>query len=182
MKLFGGTISWKACKQATVTTSSTEAELLALSQTAREAMYLARLFKAMKYQQSEPLTILCDNSQTIRLVTEEDVKLSTRLRHVDIHNHWLRQEYKDKRIQLRWVPTAEMPADGLTKALSRQKHEKFVQDSGLVDISGRLATIRQMRKLKEDLTRSRESREQTVILADEKLKAGRQLRSDPGTS
>ena len=69
-----------------------------------------------------------------------------------------------------------MPADGLTKALSRQKHEKFVQDSGLVDISGRLATIRQMRKLKEDLTRSKESQEQMVILADEKLKAGRQLR------
>ena len=119
MKLFGGTISWQACKQATVTTSSTEAELLALLQVAREAMYLARLFRAIKYQQPEPFNILCDNSQTIQLVTEEDVKLSTRLRHVDIHNHWLRQKHKDGKIQLQWVPTAEMPADGLTKALSR---------------------------------------------------------------
>ena len=27
-----------------------------------------------------------------------------------------------------------MPADGLTKALPRQKHEKFVKQLGLVDI------------------------------------------------
>ena len=177
MKLFGGTISWKICKQATVTTSSTEAELLVLSQTAREAMYLARLFKAMKYRQSEPLTILCDNLQTIQLITEDDVKLSIRLRHVDIHNHWLRQGHKNGKIRLQWVPTAEMPADGLTKALSRQKHKRFVQISRLVDIAGRLADIRQMKKLKEDLTKtSGADQEQVVILADEKTKAERQLR------
>src|SRR6266702_8737735 len=35
MKLFGGPIAWRANKQDTVTTSSTEAELLALSQTAK---------------------------------------------------------------------------------------------------------------------------------------------------
>ena len=37
IKLFGGTIDWKASKQVTLTTSSTEGELLALSQAAKEA-------------------------------------------------------------------------------------------------------------------------------------------------
>jgi hypothetical protein len=39
MTLFGGPIAWRANKQDTVTTSSTEAELLALSQTAKEAIF-----------------------------------------------------------------------------------------------------------------------------------------------
>ena len=38
-KLYGGAIAWKASKQATVTTSSTEAELLALTTTAKEALW-----------------------------------------------------------------------------------------------------------------------------------------------
>ncbi|KAF4465435.1 hypothetical protein FALBO_7720, partial [Fusarium albosuccineum] len=37
MKLFGGMIAWRANKQTTVTTSTTEAELLALSSAAKEA-------------------------------------------------------------------------------------------------------------------------------------------------
>ena len=37
-KLYGGAIAWKATKQPTVTTSSTEAELLALTTTAKEAL------------------------------------------------------------------------------------------------------------------------------------------------
>ena len=41
MKLFGGPVTWQANKQDTVTTSSTEAELLAISQTAKESIYLS---------------------------------------------------------------------------------------------------------------------------------------------
>jgi hypothetical protein len=37
-QLYGGAIDWRAAKQSTVTTSSTEAELLALSRTAKEAV------------------------------------------------------------------------------------------------------------------------------------------------
>jgi hypothetical protein len=33
------------------------------------------------------------------------------------------------------MPTTGMPADGLMKALLRQKHEAFVRQIGLVDIS-----------------------------------------------
>jgi hypothetical protein len=40
MKLFGGLIGWQANKQDIVTTSTTEAELLALSQAAQEGQYI----------------------------------------------------------------------------------------------------------------------------------------------
>jgi len=85
-------VTWRANKQDTATTSSTEAELLALSQTAKETIYIARLFKALTLELNEPLVIQCDNKQTIRLLVAESLKLQTKLRHVDIHAHWLRQE------------------------------------------------------------------------------------------
>lgn len=43
MQLFGGTVRWRANKQATVTASTTEAKLLALSQEAREGEFVSRL-------------------------------------------------------------------------------------------------------------------------------------------
>ena len=89
MILFGGAIGWRANKQDTVTTSSTEAELLALSQTAKEAIFMSRLFKALSLELNEPLRIKCDNRQTIRLFDNSPVKLVTKLRYVDI-----RQECK----------------------------------------------------------------------------------------
>ena len=68
-----------------MTILSTEAELLALSQTAKEAIFLSRLLKAITLKLHEPLTINCDNIQTLRLITEDAAKLITKLRHIDIH-------------------------------------------------------------------------------------------------
>jgi Reverse transcriptase (RNA-dependent DNA polymerase) len=168
MMLFGGPIAWRANKQDTVTTSSTEAELLALSQTAKEAIFISRLFKAMTLELDEPLTIECDNKQTLRLLTEEATKLITKLRHVDIHHHWLRQEYAHGRVQFEWKPTTEMLADGLTKALPRQRHEGFIKMIGLDDIQDRLNRERRMEDLKDRIKEARlnkqEDAEQVVQL------------------
>ena len=124
LKLFGGPVAWRANKQDTVTTSSTEAELLALSQTAKESIYLSRLLKALSLELDEPLAIECDNRQTIRLLTES-AKLQTKLRHVDIHSHWLRQEVQRGSITLTWQESKKLMADGLTKALLRGPFDRF---------------------------------------------------------
>jgi hypothetical protein len=62
-------------------------------------------------------------------------KLVTKLEHIDVHQHWLRQEVQENQLQIEWIPTSEMPADDLTKALPRQKHKAFVRQLQLVDIS-----------------------------------------------
>ena len=47
MRLFRGLIIWKVNKQNTVTISIIKTELLGLSQTTREALYLSRLLKKL---------------------------------------------------------------------------------------------------------------------------------------
>jgi hypothetical protein len=156
MILFGGAIGWRANKQNTVTTSSTEAELLALSQTAKEGIFMSRLFKALSLELNEPLRIRCDNRQTLRLF-DKSIKLVTKLRHVDIHSHWLRQECRRGTVQLQWEATNNMVADGLTKALSRQKFAHFVKLLRLEDQTERLKLILREEELRDELKAKREA-------------------------
>ena len=138
-QLYGGAIDWRAAKQTTVTTSSTEAELLAISRTAKEAIWWRRFFENIRFDTEETLAIKCDNRQTIRILTKEVMKLDTKLRHIDIHQHWLRQEVQAGKIKVAWVPTTEMSADGLTKPLPKQKHDEFLKQLNMIDISDRLS-------------------------------------------
>ena len=51
--LFGGPIDWRAAKQKTVTTSTTEAELLALSHTTKDYLWWKRLFSSLELDLEE---------------------------------------------------------------------------------------------------------------------------------
>lgn len=139
MKLFGSVIGWRANKQNTVTTSTTEAELLALSQAAKEGQYVSRLLRELTVELDDHrIEIQCDNTQTIRLVNEEIARLQTKLRHVDIHNHWLRQEVFLKRINVVHTKSKDMIADGLTKVLPKEDFGRFRDQMGLVEIGERI--------------------------------------------
>ena len=150
MVLFGGVVGWRANKQNTVTTSTTEAELLSLSQGAKEGQFIKRLLDELSVSlDDQQIRIHCDNRQTIRLVTKEIARLQTKLRHVDIHNHWLRQEVRDGRITVEHISTKKMIANGLTKALSRNDFNDFIRQVNLVDITNQI-TERQAREMQED--------------------------------
>jgi hypothetical protein len=131
---FGGPIDWKATKQKTVTTSTTEAELLAMSEAGKSLLMWLRLFKTIMFDPGHPVALQCDNSQTIGLLLKESPQLRTKLRHIDIHQHWLRQEVQSGRLPVQWTKTSEMVADGLTKMLPRLKHAEFVRMLGMEDI------------------------------------------------
>jgi hypothetical protein len=45
------------------------------------------------------------------------------------------------RIELKWISTADMPADRLIKSLIKQKNEIFIKQLNLVNISDRLGSI-----------------------------------------
>jgi len=148
MMLFGGAINWRAARQHTVTTSSTEAELLALTYAAKETMAFKRLMADIACELGPVWRIFCDNQQTIRLVVGENERVNTRLRHVDIHNMWARQEHAKGSFEVTYLPTQQMPADGLTKLLSRQRFEHFValvklEDTGHIGHKSKGTVVRE---------------------------------------
>ncbi|KAI1003293.1 hypothetical protein K3495_g4911 [Podosphaera aphanis] len=129
--MFGGAVDWKATKQKTVTTSTTEAELLALSSIGSSSYWWHRLFSSLHFHTGLKPTVLCDNKQTVRIANAESDCIQTKLRHVDIHQHWIRQETLKGNMVVKWIPTSEQQADGFTKLLPKQLFEKFVVQLGL---------------------------------------------------
>lgn len=62
------------------------------------------------------------------------MRIQTALRHVDIHNCWVRQEAKKGHFEVKYLSTTAMPADGLTKTLDRGKFAQFIAQLGLTPI------------------------------------------------
>jgi hypothetical protein len=140
-KLFGMPIDWKATKQRSVTKSTTEAELYALSRAASELIWWNNLFRQLNFETGITPVIYCDNQQTVGIVTKATERLQTKLKHVDIHQLWLRQAVERGEVNVQWTSTTQMPADGFTKILPKQKHIDFTRQLGLEDISNRLFNL-----------------------------------------
>jgi hypothetical protein len=132
--LYGMPVDWKATVLRSVTRSTTEAELYALSAAGVESQYWNRFCHNIGFMLHTQKALWCDNAQTVRLVKGDTDRIQTKLRHVDIHQMWLRQEVDAGRITVEWKSTTEMPADGFTKLLPRQKHENFVRQLGMKDV------------------------------------------------
>lgn len=49
--------------------------------------------------------------QIVRIVNDRKDKLHTRVKHVDIHQLWIRQEIEASNLHLVWVTTKKRPAN-----------------------------------------------------------------------
>ena len=76
-QLFSGAVDWWSTKQKTVTTSSTEAELLALTNITKELYSWIQLFKAITFDTGHQAMIDCDNQQTLHLLIKNTLQLKT---------------------------------------------------------------------------------------------------------
>lgn len=77
---------------------------------------MQRLLNVSGLKLTGQLTIWCDNLQTIRLVSSDLPRLRTALRHVDIHQCWIREMVQKGTLAMQYIRIADMPADGMTKA------------------------------------------------------------------
>jgi hypothetical protein len=115
-----GAISWNSKRQPTVALSTTEAEYMAASQSAKEAIWLRQLMADVGCVQGEATIIMCDNQGCIALA--KNPKHHSRTKHIDVQHHFIREKIEDEVIELRYCPTEHMVADVLTKALGRVRH------------------------------------------------------------
>ncbi|GLB40854.1 putative mitochondrial protein [Lyophyllum shimeji] len=128
--LGSGTVSWAARKQKTVAASSCEAEYMAAFEAAQECIWLRALLKGIDHDTSHsPTTILCDNNSAINL--SEDPLLHSRVKHVDIKYHFLRERVQSGEIAIKYVNTKQNTADIFTKALPRELFLRFRNMLGL---------------------------------------------------
>ena len=118
-------ISWKSKLQTTVALSSTEAEYLALSAAVKEALFLRNLVGDVLPSAVKTITLYEDNQSTIKQAL--NLQGSERTKHVDIRHHFLKQHVANVDVRLQYLPTAQQPADALTKAVDKVKVSLFSQ-------------------------------------------------------
>jgi hypothetical protein len=119
-------ISWKSKLQTTVALSSTEAEYLALSTAVQEALFLRNLHADIASAGvAKTITLHEDNQSTIKQAM--NLTGSQRTKHIDIRHHFLKQHVADGTVCLKYIPTAQQPADALTKSVDKVKISLFSQ-------------------------------------------------------
>ncbi|KAI1000057.1 hypothetical protein K3495_g8141 [Podosphaera aphanis] len=96
--MFAGSPITRASKlQKTVSTSTTEAEYLAMLYNAKEAVWIAELLYQVGYtSRVECLKIYCDNKAAIELTKNPVFHAKTK--HIDLAAHYVRELISDGRI------------------------------------------------------------------------------------
>lgn len=130
--LCGGAISWQSKKQRTVALSTVEAEYMATTHAAKEALWWRTVFNGLGYDTQQPTIIWSDSQGSISLAGNPEHH--TRTKHIDIQYHFIRQHLADQTITLKFVGSESMAADCLTKALERVRHEKGMDMLGLASV------------------------------------------------
>jgi hypothetical protein len=130
--LNNGAIAWRSQRQPTVALSTMEAEYMALTEATKELKWVRQLLLELGYTRKDsdaPTQLYSDNQSAIALA--KNPVSHARAKHIDIRHHFIRDAIQDKVIWVQYIPTSEMTADSLTKALGREKHEKCAARMGM---------------------------------------------------
>ncbi len=73
--------------------------------------------------------LLVDNQSAMALA--KNSTFHDRTKHIAVRHHFVRDEIEQGQIRVEYVPTGDQVADVLTKALAREKHERFCAGMGL---------------------------------------------------
>ncbi|TGZ52773.1 Retrovirus-related Pol polyprotein from transposon TNT 1-94 [Temnothorax longispinosus] len=120
--LGGAAISWKSQKQRTVALSSTEAEYVSMTEAFKEGLYLRSLLTELGLGRMAIYIVVLYIDNRGAQYLAHDHMYHHRTKHINIRYHFLRQSVAEGLVTLEHVPTNEMVADILTKALPATNH------------------------------------------------------------
>jgi hypothetical protein len=123
--LAGGAIAYKSKLQATVSTSSTEAEFIAAVHAAKTAKYLRSVLTELGFPPDGPTRLHEDNQAAIAMIN--DSKPTPRSRHIDIQWFAIQEWQQRGDIVMHYIPTSINPSDGATKSLGWTLHARHAR-------------------------------------------------------
>jgi hypothetical protein len=130
--LNNGLIHWKTKKQKCVALSTTEAELIGMSETNKECMWTRNFLNEINQGRflPDPIKIRCDNQGAINIAKNHTT--SERTKHIDIKVLQIRDEVHKGNLTFQYVNTNENRADIFTKNVSKAKLNEHMKNMGIV--------------------------------------------------
>jgi hypothetical protein len=124
---------WRSVRQKIVILSSTEIEYVAYCEGAKEAAWLRQLLAELGEGPAEDrgvsISLEVDNQGALAIARNK--MLGQRTKHIDVRYHYLREQVQAGGLVLRYTPTEELIADGLTKPLVGALFERFRERLGV---------------------------------------------------
>lgn len=117
--LAGGAIYYRTRIQPTIALSSTEAELAAMADAGKAALYLRSILEELGIEQTEPTPISVDNRGARQFTNAQQP--TRRTRHIEMKELVIQQWTDEEQITFDEVSTQFNPSDSLSKALGRVK-------------------------------------------------------------
>ncbi|CAE7353523.1 unnamed protein product [Symbiodinium sp. CCMP2456] len=141
----GGVLTWKNCalktysrKQTTTALSSAESELAALTEVAREGLYIALLVETiregMPQDREHGYYLLQGYSDSESAICISKMQtLLRKVRHIELRAAFLQELVLKGRFTLEHIPGTINPADALTKSPTNENLASLYDSCGLVD-------------------------------------------------
>ena len=120
-------------RQPIVATSTTEAEIIAANEGAKEAIWLSRLFRGI-IQLNVPV-IQVDNSAAVRLA--QNPEFHRRTKHISIKYFFIREKVIEGKLKIQQIPTEQQIADILTKPLEKTRLNILSKKMGLTSYTNK---------------------------------------------
>ena len=116
-------------RQAVVTTSTTEAEIIAANEGAKEAIWLSRLFRGITRLERIPV-IQVDNSAAVKLA--QNPEFHRRTKHISIKHFFIREKLTEGKLKVQQISTEHQVADIMTKPLPKTRLKILSMKMGLI--------------------------------------------------
>jgi hypothetical protein len=114
-----GPVAVGSTKQKLVTKSSTEAELVALSDGASPVIEHQEFLESLG--ESASSAIIYQDKQSTMAMVNNGASKSDRTRHINIRYFWTKEQVDVGNIDIKYMPTNDMLADILTKPIQGEK-------------------------------------------------------------
>lgn len=134
-------VAWLSKKQPIVTLSTTEAEYVAASVCACQAIWFKRILGELGSELEGSTIIFCDNTSTIKLA--KNPVFHGRCKHIGVRFHFLCDLVNNGEISLEHCGTHEQVADIFTKPLRREVFEDLRNKLGICSASDKLSLVHQ---------------------------------------
>lgn len=127
-----GLVTWASQKQISVALSSCEADFMAATAAACQAIWLKKMVSHVTGNQVEPVVLYIDNRSAINLA--KNPVFHGWSKHIDIRYHFIRECVENGEIIVKHVSTDFQRADVLTKAMPTARFEKMRLLLGVRDL------------------------------------------------
>ena len=129
--LGGGAISWRSVKQSCTADSNMEAEYVAASEAAKEAVWLRNFLMELEVVHSvkSPIILYCDNTGAV--ANAKEPRMHKKGKHIQRKYHLIREIVQKGDIIVTKIASADNLADPCMKSLPAKGFDRHVEGMGL---------------------------------------------------